>query len=185
MKNNVNYMDLSSNSKFIMWFLSCNFPEAIDSETDYSLSEIIQENCVIDKKFIDDLTGYYEGVFEENDGYIDHPKCISFDLHTGERYCIEFHPGDTIYYINDMQIGCTGPDYSIKHILLSKFLQYTKDLSEIEKFYLLPMIKIIETEKKDALSLVKTIVNQFDLQGCNVDKVCECIVENCLEVMIV
>lgn len=181
MKENINYVDLLLNRNFIAWFLSCNFPEAIDNTTDYSLSEIIQENCLIDKSFIDNVTGYYEGVFEESDGYIDNPKCIKYTLDTGDNFCIEFHPGDTIYYINNSQIGCTGPDYSIKKISFSQYIEYTNSRSDIEKFLLLPMLKVISTEKKAVFYLVKNIINQIDLQGCDIEIVCKCILENCLE----
>ena len=71
------------------------------------MTELIQEKCILDKDWIDNLTSYYDGVFDENDGYVDTPKAVAIKLSNGDEFCVEFHPGDTIYYINDVQIGCT------------------------------------------------------------------------------
>ena len=70
MKQIIEYVELLSNSNFIPWFLMTNFPEGIDNSKECSLTELIQEKCILDKDWIDNLTNYYDGVFDENDGYI-------------------------------------------------------------------------------------------------------------------
>ena len=89
----------------------CNFPSGVTSNDD-ALIEIMSEKYedLIDHSFIDDLTGYYDGVFDESDGYIDNPNTIKMILSTGNELFIEFHPGDTIYYFGQEELGCTGPE---------------------------------------------------------------------------
>ncbi|MDE6053434.1 MAG: hypothetical protein K2G55_06690, partial [Lachnospiraceae bacterium] len=76
MKQIIEYSDLISNDNFMPWFFMTNFPEGIDKLKDCSLFEIIQENCILDETWVDNLTGYYEGVLDENDGYVENPKAI-------------------------------------------------------------------------------------------------------------
>ncbi len=68
MKQMIGCAELLSNSNFMPWFLMTSFPEGIDNSKECSLMELIQETCIIDKEWIDNLTGYYDGVFGENDG---------------------------------------------------------------------------------------------------------------------
>lgn len=175
MKQIIEYTELLSNSNFMPWFLMNNFPEGIDK------IELIQEKCILDKEWIDNLTGYYDGVFEKNDGYIDTPKAVVIKLSNGDEYCVEFHPGDTIYYINDNQIGCTGPSYMIRNIPLAQFIEYTSNMSNSEKIFLLPMVKISCEEKDELENVIKLTLSTADLQGCSVEDVCTCILENSLE----
>lgn len=181
MRQMIDYLELLHNKCFAAWFLMNNFPEGIDICNDCSIAEIIEENCIIDKTWVDDLTGYYEGVFDENDGYIENPKTINLRLSTGVLLFIEFHPGDTLYYIDRNMIGCTGPDYSIRKILFSQFVEYTKEMNEEEKIFLLPMLRVCNNEKELALNLIETILSNYELQKCKLDKLCECILENCIE----
>lgn len=181
MRQIIGYVELLENSSFIPWFLMNNFPEGIDYSKEYSLSEIIQEKCILNKEWINDLTGYYDGVFDENDGYIDTPKAVVIELSNGDKFCVEFHPGDTIYYINNNQIGCTGPSYMIKSILLEQFIEYTRNMNDSEKIFLLPMVKITFEEKDKLSTIIKSILSKADLQGCSIEEVCECILENNLE----
>lgn len=181
MKQIIEYKKLLSDSNFIPWFLMTSFPEGIDNSKECSLIELIQEECILDKEWINNLTGYYDGVFDENDGYIDKPKAVVIKLSNGDEFCVEFHPGDTIYYINDNQIGCTGPSYMIRNISLTQFYEYTSNMNDSEKIFLLPMIKIAFEEKDELANVIKSILSAVDLQGCSIEDVCTCILENSLE----
>lgn len=181
MKQIIEYSELLSDNNFLSWFLMTNFPEGIDNSSESSLLELIQENCILDKAWIDNLTGYYEGIFDENDGYIHTPKAIIIKLSTGDNFFVEFHPGDTIYYINDNMIGCTGAAYAIRKISLTQFFEYTSTLNDTEKIFLLPMIKISFTEKNEFINVIKSILCKVNFQVCSLDDVCTCILENCLE----
>ena len=181
MKQIIEYSELLWNSNFVSWFLMTNFPEGIDNANDYSLLEMIQENCILDKGWIDSLTGYYDGVFDEKDGYVDNPNAIKLKLATGDDFFVEFHPGDTIYYINDEEIGCTGPNYVIRKISLTRFCEYTSNMNDREKLFLLPMLKISFVEKDELINVINSILCKVNLQGCSIDDISICILENCLE----
>lgn len=181
MKQIIGHVELLLNSNFIPWFLMTNFPEGIDDSKECSLIELIQEEFILDKEWIDNLTGYHDGVFDENDGCIDTPKAVVIKLSNGDKLCVEFHPGDTIYYINDNQIGCTGPSYMIRNISLAQFFEYTSNMNNSEKIFLLPMVKIAFEEKDELADMVKLILSTVDLQGCSIEDVCSCIIENSLE----
>ncbi len=181
MKQIIRCDELFINSNFIPWFLMTNFPEGIDTYKDISLSEIIQEKYDIDRKWIDNLTGYYDGIFEENDGYIDTPKAVLISLSNGDKFCVEFHPGDTIYYINENEIGCTGPSYFIRKISLEQYFEYTSNMNTSEKIFLLPMLKIVPDEKDVLANEIKSVLSTFNLQKDCLDDVSVCILENCLE----
>ncbi|MBQ3546359.1 MAG: immunity protein 19 [Lachnospiraceae bacterium] len=181
MKQIIKYIELISNSSFIPWFLMNNFPEGIDNSNECSLMELIQETCILDKDWIDKLTGYYDGIFDENDGYINAPNSVVISLSNGDELCVEFHPGDTIYYINGSQIGCTGPSYMIRSISLTQFIEYTSKLNASEKILLLPMVKITFEEKDELKNVINSILSTVDMQGCSVEDVSACILENSLE----
>ena len=172
---------LLTNPHFVRWFLMMNFPEGMDVAEGCSLFELMEEKCTLDTAFIDHLTGYYEGVLEENDGYVDTPKRVIIPLDTGDEFSVEFHPGDTIYFMNGNEIGCTGGHYKIRKLSLAQFLMYTAHMQECRKLFLLPMVKISSGEKENMTKIIQSVICNFDLQACSAEKVCACILENCLE----
>ena len=103
-----------SNKDFWTGFIATSFPTAIDEETDMSLPEIMEESNLGNAMWWKHFTKYYDGVIEESDGYIDDPETFTCNLTPAQRLKIEFHPGDTVYFINDKQIGCTGGEYCIQ-----------------------------------------------------------------------
>ena len=157
----VDHIDLLSNTSFINWFLMSNFPAGIDVDEDVSLSELLSDSP-IDKEFINQLTQYYDGVFDEYDGYVENPNAIRLDLN-GNVYVVEFHPGDTVYCLNNEQLGCTGPEYFIKKLSLSRFKDFGSCLSSEEKLFLLPMLKASVEEKEEVFQLINEIMQNFDL----------------------
>jgi len=108
------------------------------------------------------LTQYYDGVFDEYDGYVECPNAIRLDLN-GNTYEVEFHPGDTVYYLNGEQLGCTGPEYSIRKISLDQFKEFSKDISCKEKLFLLPMLKASVEEKEEVFQIIDEIMQNFEL----------------------
>lgn len=164
-----------------MWFIMCNFPEGLTSDED-ALSEFMFERYeeIIDESWIDEITGYYDSVFDESDGYIDDPNTIKLTLSTGDEFFIELHPGDFIYYMGDTELGCTGPEYSIQKIDLESFLNYTNNLSDSEKLLVLPMVKIESDEQNKFSDIVKNILLDVKYVDSDIEDICTCIVDNCL-----
>lgn len=181
MRQIIDQWELLCKECFAAWFIMNNFPEGLDVSSDCSLAEIMAEGCVIDKSWVDELTGYYEGVFDENDGYIENPKTVELGLSAGTFLYIEFHPGDTLYFLGTDRIGCTGSDYSIRKIEFSQFVEYTKEMDVREKIFLLPMLKIRRDEKEPAAELIMSVLRTCTLHNCDLNQICACILENCID----
>ena len=54
-----------------MWFIMNCFPKGLDEENDMSIYDVIEENYSFDMDCFNKFTNYYDGVFEENDGYVE------------------------------------------------------------------------------------------------------------------
>lgn len=126
-----------ANKKFWTGFIATSFPTALDEETDLSLPEIIEENKAADINWWKNFTKWYDGVLEETDGYIDEPETLICNLTSSQTLKIEFHPGDTVYYVNDRQIAATGGEYSIQIFSLVDLLHYMKSRNDSRIFLLL------------------------------------------------
>ncbi|MBO4494459.1 MAG: immunity protein 19 [Clostridiales bacterium] len=174
----VDHIQLLSNTSFINWFVMTSFPEGIDVEEDSSLSEMLSSSP-IDKECIHQLTQYYDGVFDEYDGYVECPNAIRLDLN-GNEYDVEFHPGDTVYYLNGEQLGCTGPEYFTKKIPLDQFKEFSQNLSSKEKLFLLPMLKATAEEKEEVFQIIDEIMQNFEL-SIEPERLSKCIWESVRE----
>ena len=181
MRKIINYEAIEKEKDFWLMFLMGNFPESLDVETDETLSEIISGLYSCNREWADEFTGYYDGVIDECDGYIEEPTTLEIELSTGEKLYIEFHPGDTIYFINDEEVGCTGPEYFIHKLNMAGFDSRTHSLSSDQKMLLVPMLAISEGEKEylrkiinDGLNAIK-VVKESDYK-----RICSTIIENCI-----
>lgn len=151
MKEEVDIKELNFNNKsFWISFFCASYPNAVDEETDFTLYDILDEEDLADENVMnwwEDFTGYYEGVLNETDGYLEEPAALTVPVDETENLKIEFHPGDIIYYINDKKIGSTGPHFELHAIPYKKIEQisvgeYGKELY----FLLLPIAKLEEND---------------------------------------
>lgn len=179
-RNIVNTEEIICKKDFFVWFIMNCFPEGLDEENDMSIYDVIGENYFFDIDWFNGFTNYYEGVFEENDGYIDNPNSILIKLNNHNELVIEFHPGDIVFYINNEKIGCTGSDYIIRVIGMNKYMELTKDLTYESKLFLLPMVMSKEDEKEKFKEIVLEIINYFKINKNCENQVVEIIVNNCL-----
>lgn len=101
------------NTRFWAYFLSTNYPCALLERTDETMYDLVQQVLPVDTQWSDAFTRSYDGVFEANDGYLDNPTTLRVSLDGGDTLEIAFHPGDTIFYINGAEIGCTGPHWRL------------------------------------------------------------------------
>ena len=178
-KNNmISLEDISfDNQQFWAYFLSVNYPCAYLEEYESTMYDIIKEALPIDLEWSDKFTQYYDGVIEESDGYIDNPTTLIATLEPLETLKIEFHPGDTIFYINDNEIGCTGPHYKVRAVPYQKVESLLcQDNGELLFQLLLPMA-VLET---DNISDVKTIIKEqllrIGIMQPSLSKVIECLI---------
>ncbi len=150
----MNNSDVLKNQNFWLYFLSTAFPNAIDDSGEQNLGEFIAESfdCSEAVQWSDRFTGYDSAC--DNDGYSDNPAALYIAL-SGANLKIEFHPADTVYFLDDREIGCTGGEFSINKISFESFLSYTKNLGALQAFLLLPMAFI----KTDEISSAKCFIN--------------------------
>lgn len=163
-----------SNKKFWSGFIASSFPTAFDETTDMSLSEIIEknispENILADIEWWNRFTGYYDGILEKSDGYIDNPKTFIYNLTPAQTLKIEFHPCDIVYYINNNQIGCTGAEYNIFIFPFADLFKYTQNnINDCIFLLLLPLTIIHKSDIPYAKKKVYNILRVFfDTSICN------------------
>ena len=132
--------EIICNSSFWLYFVSTQFPNAFDDVYDTSPDEFISENYEFDEDWIDDFTQYYDGIMDEKDGYVDNPNYISLTLNHHE-FKIEFHAGDTLYFLDGIQIGCTGPHFILGTLSFQDFTELLKNVEDVRIYLLvLPML---------------------------------------------
>lgn len=145
------------NTRFWAYFLSVNYPCAVSEESGCSMYDFVAQILPVDAEWTDDFTQYYEGVLQESDGYLEHPTTFLADLSPTEHLKIEFHPGDTIFYINDKEIGCTGPHWDLWKIPYPKIKEVlTQNDGEVLFQLLLPMAAL----KPDDIAHLKPVLGK-------------------------
>ena len=176
MRNIISYESIKDNNDFWLYFIMTNFPESLDEITDKTCMEIIEENYTMNEEWINKFIKCYDGIFDESDGYVDNPNTLKIILATRDIFYIEFHAGDTIYYINDEEIGCTGPHYQIKKIDLEEYLNYTDMLDNKIKLLLLPMLKLEKSEEFNIYYILNDIIKEHNVLNLLVNSIFENIV---------
>lgn len=170
------------NRQFWNGYIITSFPTALDEESDMTLYDLAEENELdIDINWWNDFTRYYDGIFEEADGYVDDPEMLMCKLTDTQTLKIEFHPGDTVFYINDRQIACTGGEYKIQIFPFADLLNYMKSRKDNRIFLLLlPLVIIGDKEVTCANEIISSALEEvFDKSLCN--QFAKCIVTGLLE----
>lgn len=162
-----------SNRNFWVGFMATSFPTALEEETDMSLTDLMKDNEMPDVNWWRNFTKYYDGVLEESDGYLDEPETLICELTPAQTLKIEFHPADTVYYINDKQIACTGGHYSIQVIPFKDLLTFIENK---QIFLLLLPLAVIDTSDVDeAIPIIASVLLKvLDNRLCS--RYAECIV---------
>ena len=165
------YIDIQQvgfdNLLFWSYFLCTSYPCAYLESKDCRLCDLVEDTMPIDPVWSDDFTQYYDGIGEESDGYVDNPTTITSPISSTETLKIEFHPGDTIFYINHDEIGCTGPHWKLWSIPFKK----VKSLLSLEHgnvlfWLLLPMAAL---EQEEIWELKPMLEKQFQTLGFGKD----------------
>lgn len=162
-----NYVDIQQvsfeNHLFWSYFLSTNYPCAYLEDADRQLCDLVEEVMPIDVAWSNAFTHYYDGVMEENDGYLDEPTTITAPISDTEILEIEFHPGDTIYYINKEEIGCTGPHWNLWNVPYHK-LNSLLSLEHGSVLFLL-LLPMAVVEPDEIADLKPILEKQFQAFG--------------------
>lgn len=175
--------DLCNESEqFWSFFLSKSYPNGYFEEEDIELSEYIREKYNVSLEWVDEFTKYYDGVMDEKDGYVENPRKVIVDFANSNLLEVEFHPGDTIFYLNKESIGCTGPHFNLHKISWTEFkaLLVDVDNKEWRFFMLLPMIYIKEDEIGEALMEITKYLTRLPFKSEDHKIIAKCIIENIL-----
>lgn len=166
------------NRQFWTGYIVTSFPTALDEESDMTLYDLAEENEIIDIdiNWWNEFTRYYDGIFEKSDGYLDEPEMLMCKLTDTQTLKIEFHPGDTVFYINDRQIACTGGEYKIQIFPFADLLDYMESQKDNRLFLLLlPLVIISEKEVPFANEIISSALEKVvDKSLC--DQFAKCIV---------
>jgi len=154
MKKQIDIKELGFyNKNFWIGFFCAAYLNAADEETDFTIYDILDEADVINKEVMDwweKFTGYYEGVLDETDGYLDEPATLEIFIDKKENLKIEFHPGDIIYYMNKKKIGNLGAHFKLQTMPYKRIAQINVREYEKESYFLL--LPIAKLEKDDIFS---------------------------------
>lgn len=100
---------------------------------------------------------------------------------TNEKLYIEFHPGDTIYFVDNEEIGCTGPEYFIHKLDWQKFVSYTRSLSNDKKMLLLPMVAIEDGKREELKQIIIQGLKLIDIiNESDYERIGNAVIENWL-----
>ncbi len=165
------------NTNFWAYFLSVNYPCAFMEESDCSMYDFVKEILPVDTKWSDEFTGYYDGILDETDGYLDEPTTLLASIGNSDILKIEFHPGDTIFYINEIELGCTGPHCKLQKIPYHqiKKLLHLED-GEILFQLLLPMTILKPDETDDLKSVLEEHFSKLGFTQPILSKMIDCLI---------
>lgn len=153
-------MEDIDNLHFWINYFGCSYPNAYDEEEDVSVSDLMQEICTEEsRRWWDAFTGYYDGILEESDGYLDEPTTLETPLSQERMLKIQFHPGDRLYYINEEKIGSTGPHWKLQTIPYEEIRQILGQKQGCRLYLLLLPLAMIRQE--EAVSAREEIARQM------------------------
>lgn len=162
-----------SNRDFWVGFMATSFPTALEEETDMSLTDLMIDDGMWNTSWWDNFTKYYDGVLEESDGYLDEPETLICELTPVQTLKIEFHPADTVYYINDKQIASTGGHYKIQVIPFKNLLNFLENRQTF--LLLLPIAVIDNSDISEAIPVIANALQKI-FDKCLCSRYAECIV---------
>lgn len=163
MRNYINYESIQNEPNFWLWFLAMHFLDSwnAQTQTDQTLFELLWDNYEINEEWCNQFTGYYEGIFEKNDGYSDNPTSLQLELSNGVLFVMEFHPGESVFYLGEEEVSCIGPHTNIHKIAWKDFAEYTSLLDSRQKILLLPILAITSKEQNELEQLVVNGLNSL------------------------
>lgn len=136
------------NLNFWTSYFGCSYPNSYDEEEDTSVSELMYELYTEEiESWWNKFTGYYDGVMDESDGYLDDPTTLEALLMSDKVLKIEFHPGDIFYFVNEKQIGSTGPHWMLQTVSYEDVKQLLTLENGRQLFLLLLPLAVIKQEE--------------------------------------
>lgn len=146
------------NLNFWINYFGCSYPNSYDEEKDVSVSDLMLELFTQEiGNWWNEFTGYYPGVLDESDGYIVNPTTLEIPFAKNKMLKIEFHPGDTIYFINGNKIGSIGPHWKLQVIPFKDIEQVLLMENGRQLFLLLlPLVSLAPEDTQTVQGKIKT-----------------------------
>lgn len=161
------------NKAFWHVYFLCGYGEFYCEELDMSVMDMEEEiNQDGDLEYWNEFTGWYEGIFEESDGYLDEPTYLETYIDAMNKTLkIEFHPGETVYFLDGEEIGCIGPHSVTRQPLSFTAMKSVLDgaFGDILFFLLFPMVELEEGDRVEAGEL---FLNRLISTGVFDERIC-------------
>lgn len=169
------------NTNFWLNYFCLSYPNSYNESTGFSVSDIIEENENVEISWWDTFTGYYNGILEESDGYLENPTTFIASIGTNEILKIEFHPGDIVYYINNKKIGSIGPHWELQGLPYYKIKNLLLHKNGIQLFFLLLPLAMVESKEREAVvkEIQGLLQKFFPIELC--EKLSQCMVVQLVE----
>lgn len=166
------------NKSFWLYFLSSSFPNAFSENDGFTLSEFMFEhyNYHTVEKWVNDFVQYTETIIDDCDGYVDEPTTLCIMLNEN-YYQIAFHPGDTIYYLNGKEIGCTGPAYKIQSMTWRVYCALIDGVKDPRiALLLLPVLDLDEAHIRNVKNIISSGLRTIGLNPNDFEQVASMII---------
>ena len=165
------------NARFWAYFLSTSYPNALLEKTDQPMYDLVGQVLPVDVQWTDAFTQYYDGVIEERDGYLDAPTTLEAPLDGGDTLKIEFHPGDTLFFLSDTELGSTGPHHrtgTLPYPRLKPLLSLPKGALLFQ--LLLPMARVTLEEAAELRPLLRAHFTAMGIPPPSHPALTECLI---------
>ncbi len=171
------------NTLFWIYFISISFPNALSENGELTLSDFMFERYdhEIAKKWANDFVQYTEDIMDDCDGYVEEPTTLCIILN-GNDYRIEFHPGDTIYYLNQEKIGCTGPEFEIQSITWDLYCNLIDGIEDQRiALLLLPILSLDNSNAKEVENTIFSGLKAINLNPDDFEQIASMIISGILK----
>lgn len=165
-----------SNLRF-WWYHICYGYRGCDPEKELNLDEAIIE-LINYKNIIPDFDDWYDTFCPKNkadeNGILQSPNSIEVKLADTMRFAIDFHVGETTYYLNDIYIGNQGGHFEAWFLTWDELLTFERYREEYF-LLLLTMTGITAVQRPQALERISQSLKQIPLFAEHADYIADCI----------
>lgn len=164
------------NTNFWLNYFCLSYPNSYNESTGFTVRDIIEENATIEISWWDTFTGYYNGILEDSDGYLENPTTFIASIGTNMTLKIEFHPGDIIYFINNKKIGSIGPHWKLQSLPYNTIRELLLQTNGIQLFFLLLPLAMVESKERVSVEkeIQELLEKFFSKEIC--EKLSQCLV---------
>lgn len=175
----IEFESVRNNRYFWLYYISTAFPNAYDEETEVSLSELIYEEY--DTHDAQEWSNNFVQYIDEDMEYIDTPNTIELSLN-GNNFRTEFQPFETVYYLNDKEIGNTGGHFKLHTLSWKNFNNMITGADDmLILLMILPMLALEESEISQVRKIIRDGISLLDFRSEHIEKITDMIISGLLK----